>query len=194
MKKGDFARKQSFKQSCNNENSSLTEIKIHGKDGQGVVIAGQLLAIAAFHDGKYSQAFPSFYFEGKDLLAASSIRISDRPINLREQVYNQDYEIFLDPESIQLYETIKGPRKKTAVNNKREIRNCTAKDINKKAVEIFGRPIVNTLLLGVFAAYTKLITLDSLLKAAEERFRENEELIIKNKRAIREAYTQEENG
>ena len=60
--------------------------------------------------------------------------------------------------------------------------------MTEEAMEIFGKPIINTLILGAFAGFTQIVTMESLLKAVEQKFQGREELIIKNKRAIREAY------
>ncbi len=75
----------------------MKEIRIHGRGGQGAVTASEVLAIAAFHDGKYCQAFPSFGVERRGAPVEAFTRISDKPINIREHVYEPDYVIVLDP-------------------------------------------------------------------------------------------------
>ena len=61
---------------------ALKEIRLHGRGGQGAVTSTQVLAIAAFHDGKYSQAFPNFGVERTGAPVESYVRIDEKPINL----------------------------------------------------------------------------------------------------------------
>ena len=42
------------------EEAGLFQIRIHGRGGQGVVTAAELLSVAAFREGRHAQAFPSF--------------------------------------------------------------------------------------------------------------------------------------
>ena len=73
----------------------MFEIRIHGKGGQGAVTAAEALAIAAFHDGKFSQAFPSFGPERSGAPVESYCRIDDKFINLRTHIYEPDYLMLL---------------------------------------------------------------------------------------------------
>lgn len=167
----------------------IIEIRIHGRGGQGAVTTAQLLAMAAFYDGKYAQAFPFFGVERRGSPSVSFVRISNAPINVREQVYNPDYEIIFDPTLIEISKAAEGVKKSVFVNSKHSIKDYDTQDVTAEAMEIFGKPIINTLILGAFAGFTGIVTLDSLLKAIEQKFKGREELVIKNKRAVREAYT-----
>ncbi|MCK5698636.1 MAG: 2-oxoacid:acceptor oxidoreductase family protein, partial [Candidatus Aenigmarchaeota archaeon] len=69
----------------------MKEIRIHGRGGQGSVTAAELAAVAAFADGKYSQAFPAFGVERRGAPIMAFTRISEQPIRLRSQVYEPDY-------------------------------------------------------------------------------------------------------
>ncbi|MEK6893500.1 MAG: 2-oxoacid:acceptor oxidoreductase family protein [Nanoarchaeota archaeon] len=168
--------------------NSLIEIRIHGRGGQGAVTTAELLAMAAFYDGKSAQAFPYFGVERRGSPSTSFVRISDKPINTREQIYEPDYAIIFDPGLIELVDAAKGIKNKAIVNSDKEIKNFYTKDVTKKAMEIFGKPIINTLILGVFVGFTKIVSLKSLEKAIEQRFKGKNKLIEQNKRAIREAY------
>ena len=167
---------------------SLIEIRIHGRGGQGAVTTAELLAIAFFHDGKYAQAFPSFGVERRGSPSTSFVRMSNKPIELREQIYEPDYAIIFDPSLIELVNAAKGVKKKIIVNTDKPINACYTEDVTKKAIEIFGKPIINTLILGTFAGFTKIVSLASLEKAVEQRFKGKDKIIEQNKRAIREAY------
>jgi len=74
----------------------VKEIRIHGRGGQGSVTAAELLAVAAFEDGKYSQAFPFFGVERRGAPVTAFTRLSDKKIRLRSQIYEPDYVIVQD--------------------------------------------------------------------------------------------------
>ena len=168
----------------------MIEIRIHGRGGQGAVTAAQLLAIAAFYDGKYAQAFPFFGVERRGAPATSFVRISDHPINIREQIYEPDYIIVFDPGLIEIADARNGLKKEMIVNTDAHIKECFCQDLTCKALKIFGKPIINTLVLGTFAGRTKLISLQALKKAIDQRFRSKPDLAEKNKQAIEEAYNE----
>lgn len=152
----------------------MIEIIIHGLGGQGAVTAAQILAIAAFHDGKYSQAFPMFGVERRGTPVQAFVRISDKKINLRSQIYEPDYNIVLEAK---LLENIK--KGKIIVNTKEKIENAYC----------YSAPdFTNTVMLGVFVKATKLISKESLLKAIEERFEAKPEVIEKNKKILEQVW------
>jgi len=74
----------------------MTEIRLHGRGGQGVVTCAELIAKAAFYEGKYSQAFPFFGVERRGAPIEAYARIDDKFINLREQVKCPDIVIIQD--------------------------------------------------------------------------------------------------
>lgn len=166
----------------------MIEIRIHGRGGQGAVTAAQILAVAAFYDGKYAQAFPMFGVERRGAPATSFVRIDDKPINIREQIYNPDYVIVFDPSLITLVDAKKGVKEEVLVNTNKKISGCFGQDLTDKAMKIFGRPIINTLILGMFAGRTKLVSLDSLKKAIDQTF--EGDIALKNKKAVEEAYNE----
>jgi pyruvate ferredoxin oxidoreductase gamma subunit len=55
-------------------------------------------------------------------------------------------------------------------------------------MKILGKPIINTLILGMFAGRTKLVSLESLKKAVDQVF--EGDLATKNKKAVEEAYNE----
>ncbi|MBT7500566.1 pyruvate ferredoxin oxidoreductase, partial [Candidatus Falkowbacteria bacterium] len=74
----------------------MLEIRLHGRGGQGSVTAAELIAVAAFYDGKYAQAFPNFGVERRGAPVMAFARIATDPIRLREQIYQPDYIIIQD--------------------------------------------------------------------------------------------------
>ena len=75
----------------------MLQVRIHGRGGQGVVTAAELLALAAFDEGRYAQAFPSFGSERMGAPVVSFCRIDEREIRVREPVMAPDVLIVIDP-------------------------------------------------------------------------------------------------
>ena len=175
----------------------MVEIRIHGRGGQGVVTAAELIAIAAFKSGKQAQAFPSFGVERTGAPVESYARIDEQPIILRQQIYQPNVLIIQDATLLETVDVTKGCDKKTIViinTAKAEFKinlpknNIHIIDATKIALEIIGKNIVNTVILGSFAKVTGLITLESLREAITEKFAGHDELIAKNIKAVEKAY------
>ena len=178
---------------------NMIEIRIHGRGGQGVVTAAELIAIAAFKSGKQAQAFPSFGVERTGAPVESFARIDERPIIIRQQILEPDILIIQDATLLDTVDVTKGCGKKTLViinsaKTKTELKinlpenNIHIIDATKIALKIIGKNIVNTVILSAFAKATGLITLMSLKKAIEEKFAGQPNLIAKNIKAIEQAY------
>lgn len=175
----------------------MKEIRIHGRGGQGSVTAAELLSIAAFADGKFSQAFPAFGVERRGAPVQAFTRLSDMPIRIRSHIYDPDYVIVQDATLLQsvnvtgglkddgilIINTTESPEAFKNLNTKARI--LTA-DATKVAIEIIGRPIVNTVLLGAFAAATGEVNVESIKTAVRGRFAGP--VGEKNAAAIQKAY------
>lgn len=158
----------------------MKEIRIHGRGGQGSVTAAELIAVAAFEDGKWSQAFPYFGTERRGAPVTAFARISDKQIRTRAQIYQPDYVIVQDPSMIHAVDVAGGLKENglLIVNSEKkpsELKLTTGAriktiDATRLALEIIGLPIVNTALLGAFAAATGEIRQESVNKAIRERF------------------------
>ena len=159
----------------------LKEVRFHGRGGQGAVTGTQVLAIAAFKDGKYSQAFPNFGVERTGAPVESYVRIDEKPVNLRQQVYDPDYVIVLDSSLIDAVNVTKGLGKEgllivntdmdeNALAKKTGFLNSKPINITKLALEVIGKPFVNIAALGAFCALSKEVSLDALDKAIDELF------------------------
>ncbi len=181
----------------------MLEIRIHGRGAQGAVTTGQIMAIAAFNDGKYSQTFPMFGVERCGAPVRSFCRIDSKPINLRSEVYEPDIILVFEPSLIKDDNVVEGLKKGgiVIVNSKLDAKKLGIKggyrvytiDATSISLKIFGRAIgVNTAILGGFATITKLITLNSLNKAVDEIFiqRKGKKIADLNKKAIKEVYEQ----
>jgi len=185
----------------------MKQIRLHGRGGQGVVTAAELIAIAAYHDGHQSQAFPSFGVERTGAPIQAFARIDDNFIRNREQVYNPDILIILDPTLIGLVDMTSDCNQdvKIIVNTaqsaaelnlaygaKKEkipLENIFAVDATKIALEILGRNLANTTILGALAKAVDLISIAGLREAIKEKFEEKGETVVKkNIEAIERAY------
>lgn len=178
---------------------SMIEIRVHGRGGQGAVTFSQILAIAANCCSKYCQSFPSFGPERSGAPVEAFVRISDEIIHLRSQIYEPDIIVILDTSLLNQIDATKGLKKggiliinSSKPANKLEIKGKNkfkvyAIDASSVALKTFGKDIVNTPMLGAFAAITNLVSLESMEKALEQRFGESDTLKL-NKKAIEEVY------
>ena len=169
----------------------MIEIRLHGRGGQGAVTASEVLAIAAFKDGKFSQAFPSFGPERTGAPVESYCRIDDVFINMRTHIYEPDFLIVLDPSLLETVDITKGLKKSGTIiinSEKKPEFNYKVFYVNasKIAMDILGRPIVNTAMLGAFAKATGIVTMQSIESALKERF--PGPLAEKNIAAVKRAY------
>lgn len=171
----------------------MIEIRIHGRGAQGAVTSAQVLAVAAFLDGKESQAFPSFGPERCGAPVEVFVRISDKKINLRSQIYKPDYAIVLDPSLLKVTNVKKGLKKQLIINTTENIKDAFCVDATSVALKIIGKPFVNIAMLGAFSALTNLVSIKSISKAIEEVMTDKPELINKNKKVAEEVYKKVKN-
>jgi pyruvate ferredoxin oxidoreductase gamma subunit len=168
--------------------NDIFEIRIHGRGGQGSVTAAELIAVAVFYEGKYSQAFPNFGVERRGAPVEAYVRISEKPIRLRSQVYNPNVIIIQDATLVNTVDVFKGLQKNglVIINSEKnnfvglKNKNVLAVPITKIAMELLGRPATNTGLLAAFSQATGLVNFDSLKKAVAEKFSSKPELVSKN--------------
>ncbi|MFH1200526.1 MAG: 2-oxoacid:acceptor oxidoreductase family protein [Candidatus Micrarchaeota archaeon] len=160
----------------------LTEIRLHGRAGQGIVTAAELLAVAAGFEGRHSQAFPFFGSEKRGPPVAGYCRISDAPIEIHEQVYNPDIVIVCDdtildiidvasglkPNGVVLINTSKKPSELgIKISGGQKLLAVNGTDI---AIKYFRKPITNTVMLGALSKATGIVGLEALKKAIMQRF------------------------
>lgn len=162
----------------------MFQVRIHGRGGQGVVTAAELLAQAAFDEGRHAQAFPSFGSERTGAPVVAFARIADNPIRVREPVMAPDALIVQDETLLRAIDVFSGlnPTGFVVINSKFSFvdlnlgKFASAQDrlitvpATEIAMEHLGRPVPNAVLLGAFAALTKIVTLKSVQDAIGERF------------------------
>lgn len=177
----------------------MEQIRIHGRGGQGVVTAAELIAIAAFYDGQEAAAFPNFGVERSGAPIQAFARISTKPIITREQIYEPTILIIQDATLIDTADIFYGCTEKTTViiNAPANKWPTLAKRFPKLyftaateiALEIFGKNIVNTVILGALAKHTGAISLAALKKAIVEKFKDkNPGITQKNILAVTKNY------
>lgn len=177
----------------------MIEIRTHGRGGQGAVIASEILAEAFFREDKYVQAFPAFGVERRGAPVVAFTRVSEGEIRERCEIYEPDHLIVLDPILIETVNITAGLKDGgwVVINTNREMTGdelsgsyrIATVDANTIAVK-YGlgsraTPIVNTAILGAFAAATKLVGLEAVIEAIKEFVPLKKE---NNAKAAEEAY------
>lgn len=158
----------------------VVEVRIHGRGGQGNVVAAYLLAAAAIRDGHFAQAFPAFGAERRGAPVAAFVRIADRTLRRRSQVRMPRWLIVQDAALLDVPGVLDGLHPEGGVlANSRESSDALSARLKVNAValpaghmarEVLGRPVPNTALLAAFAALTDLYSLDALEEEIRNRF------------------------
>ena len=162
------------------------EIRIHGRGGQGVVTAAELLSVAAFQEGRHAQAFPSFGSERTGAPVVSFCRIDDRTIRVREPISAPDALIIIDPTLLHQVDVFGGlkPDGFVLINTSRQLAELHLGELAARlpaerlktvpateiAREHLGRPMPNAAVLGAFAALTGRVSIAAVATAIRERF------------------------
>jgi pyruvate ferredoxin oxidoreductase gamma subunit len=168
------------------ERNSMFQVRIHGRGGQGVVTAAELLSVAAFLEGRHAQAFPSFGSERTGSPVVSFCRIDDKEIRLREPILEPDCLIVQDVTLFKAIDVFQGlkPEGYLLVNTAKTFHELGLADITAKfpngharavpasefALKHIGRPFPNAALLGAFAALTGIVHLHSVASAIRQTF------------------------
>jgi pyruvate ferredoxin oxidoreductase gamma subunit len=161
----------------------MYQVRIHGRGGQGVVSAAEMLSIAAFRRGRHAQAFPSFGSERTGAPVVAYCRIDDREIRVREPILAPDAVIIQDPTLLHQVDVFAGLQEGgyILINTTRSFaelglaelvhrfRTCTV-PATELALKFVGRPVPNAALLGAFAALSEVISLDAVEGAIREKF------------------------
>jgi pyruvate ferredoxin oxidoreductase gamma subunit/phenylglyoxylate dehydrogenase gamma subunit len=151
----------------------MYEIRIHGRGGQGAVMAAKILAKALVEEGKEAKAIPAFGFERRGAPVAAFLRFDDKPFRQVTNIYHPDCILCLDPtlpravdifagmnsNGIWIQSTKKNFDQIVIPATVAKVGLCDAVGI---ALEIFKKPITNTIMLGAFAKTSGIVTLESL--------------------------------
>ncbi|MBW7934587.1 MAG: 2-oxoacid:acceptor oxidoreductase family protein [Gemmatimonadaceae bacterium] len=161
----------------------MRELRLHGRGGQGTVIASKLLAVALFLEGREVQSFPMFGVERRGSPVTAFLRVADEPLKLRCEIQHPDELIVLDPSLIGstditaglkpggriLINTDQAPEDFPALLDRAHVSTIDATGIAvRHGLGGKAQPIVNTAILGAYAADTGLITEASMIDAIRE--------------------------
>ena len=178
----------------------MFQVRIHGRGGQGVVTAAELLAQAAFTEGDFAQAFPSFGSERTGAPVVAFARISNIPIRVREPVMIPNALIVQDETLLEVIDVFSGLAADgyVIINSTKTFdqlgigqysharTHFMTVPATQIALEHLGRPVPNAVLLGAFAALTDVVSLKSVNGAIAERF--NAKLAAGNSAAASAAF------
>ncbi|MCF0254594.1 MAG: 2-oxoacid:acceptor oxidoreductase family protein [Duodenibacillus sp.] len=164
----------------------MYQIRIHGRGGQGVVTAAEMLSVAAFQEGHYAQAFPSFGSERTGAPVVAFARIDDKEIRLREPIQAPDVVLVQDKTLLESVDVFGGlmPDGYVLINS-----SATPEEMGlgsliarlppnhvftvpatRFAMERIGRPLPGAAMLAGFAAMTGGLKLESVQSAYNARF------------------------
>jgi len=183
--------------------SQMLEIRWHGRAGQGVVTAGELLGEAAMETGKFFQAFPEYGAERMGAPIKGYTRLADENIEIHAPILEPDMVVVVNPNLIGAVDLTEGLKPDgTIIMNTpetpakmREVLGFTTGtiwciDASKIAMEEFKRDIPSTMMLAVIAKATGVIELDDIAHLMRERLgaKLRAEIVEANVRTIQRAY------
>ena len=157
----------------------MVEIRFHGRGGQGAVVASKILATSIFLEDRYSQSFPAFGVERRGAPVTAFLRVDDKPIRIRTEIYEPDHLVILDPLLVDQVPLASGLKKDGIViinSNKspgefseqfKDFRVATVPAGRIAVKHHLGTPqapIVNTAILGAVAKVLGVVTLEHLIE------------------------------
>jgi pyruvate ferredoxin oxidoreductase gamma subunit len=164
----------------------MFQVRIHGRGGQGVVTAAELLSVAGFREGRHAQAFPSFGSERTGAPVVAFCRLDTKPIRLREPILAPDALIIQDPTLLHQVDVFGGltPDGYILINTSRTFEELGLEEFAARfrperlrtvpatefALKHVGRPLPNAALLGGFCALSGRISLAAVVAAIGEKF------------------------
>ncbi|RLG74494.1 MAG: pyruvate synthase subunit porC [Thermoprotei archaeon] len=179
----------------------ITEIRWHGRGGQGAWTASNILALAAMFDGKHAQSFPAFGPERSGAPVLAFTRISDEPIEIHSMIYTPDIVIVLDSTLLSVVNVTEGLKDGGKIILNYDGDPVKVYDLlgvekgryrvfvtpaTRLALEILKRPITNTAMIGALLRAEQLVSMNSIEKALKHRF--PEEIVKLNMQLIEKAH------
>jgi pyruvate ferredoxin oxidoreductase gamma subunit/phenylglyoxylate dehydrogenase gamma subunit len=171
----------------------MQEIRVHGRGGMGTVKAAEIIVWAKVLSGGHGSSIPFFGFERQGAPVTAFVKLDDKPIRPKTQVYEPDCVIVLDPtiqNAVDVFEGIKkdgvlvlNTREKAGkVEAPERIKTVSVVNATDLALERLGRAITNTAMLGAFVKATSWVALDAIVSKVEEYWGEE------NARLVTEAH------
>lgn len=160
----------------------MKEIRFHGRGGQGTVKASEMIVYAALKEGKYSNAIPYFGFERAGAPVSAFVRLDDKPIRPKTQVYRPDCLVVIDAtlrSGVPIFDGVKDDAilvincsedQLSEIEIPKTVSTVGCVDASRISVEVLGRNVPNTTMLGAFAKATGWLQAESLASRAGEVF------------------------
>jgi len=189
--------------------AEVTEIRWHGRGGQGVVTAGKMLAQVALDSGQYFQAFPDYGPERAGAPIRAFTRLSSEPIHKHCQIQKPDIVLVLDPTLLDAIDVAEGLKEDgiLLVNTELSPGEVREKvgfetgqvftvDASKIALETLGREITNTPMLGALVKATGMLSVEDLMGQTRKQFGDKfgKAVVDRNVEAIRRAAEEVQEG
>ena len=157
--------------------ADLTEIRWHGRGGQGAVTAAKMVAELALGQGRYFQAFPEYGPESSGAPIVAFTRVSDEPIQIYCGIEHPGIVVVLDSSLLAIVDVTKGaPDDAIVLVNSESLAGRAAQDTTASraascytvaatriAVETIKRPIPNTPMVGALTRITGLFPIDEVV-------------------------------
>lgn len=162
----------------------MHEVIWHGRGGQGVVLASQILAEAAYYEGyKGVTSAPTFGPERRGAPLTASTRMSENRIRTVSQIELADIAVVLDAGLIEIVDVartlkrggtliINTPMPPDKFDFKEDFRIATSDALSiamEANLTISGAPIVNTPMVGAFAKATGLVSIEHIEMAMNKK-------------------------
>lgn len=184
---------------------ALTEIRWHGRGGQGAKTAALLLADVAFNTGKYVQGFPEYGPERMGAPITAYDRISDNPIRVHSNIYEPDFVVVVDDTLLHSVDVTKGLKKDGAIliNTTMEIdevlpllNNYSGKvfiiDARKVCMATLGKYFPNTPMLAAIVKVSGIMDKEVFMTEMEtslsHKFAKKPEVLEGNMNALKMAW------
>lgn len=164
----------------------MYQIRIHGRGGQGVVTAAEMLSVAAFTEGHWAQAFPSFGSERTGAPVRAFCRIDEKEIRLREPIQEPDVVLIQDKTLLDSEDVFGGivSNGYVLINSSVTPEEMGLEELiarlpkghvmtvpaTRFALDKIGRPLPGAAMLAGFAAMTGALKLESVQEAYNARF------------------------
>jgi 2-oxoacid:acceptor oxidoreductase gamma subunit (pyruvate/2-ketoisovalerate family) len=159
---------------------TMSEVRFHGRGGQGVVTTSKILANAFVLTGQFGASFPMFGFERRGAPVTAFGRFSDKPVREKTQIYNPDILVVLDPSQRAWPTVFQGllPGGMMLLNDSEDTKDISQEnlkklaviDANKIALEEIGLAIPNTVIVGAFARMSGLLGIEPCCEALQDYF------------------------
>jgi 2-oxoacid:acceptor oxidoreductase gamma subunit (pyruvate/2-ketoisovalerate family) len=167
--------------------SDMLEFRLHGRGGQGIVVAAAVFAEAVFLSGTYARAFSLFGAERRGAPVTAFIRVNSERLMPRSRIYEPDYSVVFDPtiDGGVLVAGLKSGGTMLINADRGWTGGVPFEDLRSKKVRLFlvdareialkhklaigSFPMVNTVMLGAIARISGLTALEELNSSISKR-------------------------